>query len=135
MIVKWVDNSSVLLISNYVGIEPLGVIQRWSKESKGMKDISCPHIVIMYNKRMGRVNVEDMLLALYRIEVKIKRWYITVFWHLIDICKVNGWLLYHRHCKQLDVPVAKEKSFLEFSTEIAVALINAGKATPNKGRL
>ena len=134
VVVKWVDNSSVLLISNYVGIELLGVIQRWNKDSKAMKDISCPRIVIMYNKSMGGVDLADMLLALYRIEVKTKRWYITVFWHLVNICKVNGWLLYRRHCKQLDVPEAKQKSFLEFSTEIAVALINAGKATPNKSR-
>ena len=70
MVVKWVDDSSVLLISIYVGIKPLAVMKRWSKESKAMKDISCPHIVIMYSKIMGGVHLAGMPTALYRIEVK-----------------------------------------------------------------
>ena len=73
MVVKWVDNCSVLLISNYVGMESLGAIQRWSKDSNAMKDRSFPRIVIMYDKSMGGVDLADMLLALYRIEVKTKR--------------------------------------------------------------
>ena len=45
---------------------------------------------------------------------------------------MNG--LCHCHCKQLDVQGGKQNSFLDFSTERAVAPIDAGKATPNKGR-
>ncbi|XP_065055887.1 piggyBac transposable element-derived protein 2-like isoform X2 [Rhopilema esculentum] len=134
IVVKWVDNSTVLLVSNYVGVEQIGAIERWSKESKARKDIPCPYIVIMYNKSMGGVDLADMLIALYRIEVKTKRWYIKVFWHLVDICKVNGWLLYRRHSRQLGLPAAKQKPFLQFCTEIATALINIKKA-PQSSRL
>ena len=88
----------------------------------------------MYNKSMGGVDLADMLIALYRIEVKTKRWFIKVFWHLVDICKVNGWLLYRRHSRQLGLPGAKQKPFLQFCTEIATALINIKKA-PQSSRL
>ena len=47
---------------------------------------------------------------------------------------MNGWPLYRSHCEQLNVPEAEQRSFLEFSTEVALALINPGKATPNKSR-
>ena len=42
--VKWVGNITVLLVSNYVGIEPIGAIERWSKESKARKDIRCYYV-------------------------------------------------------------------------------------------
>ena len=38
------------LTSNFVGIEPLGEIERWSKQDKIRKNIQYPLIVIVYNK-------------------------------------------------------------------------------------
>ena len=51
---------------------------------------------------MGGVDLADMLISLYRVKVKTKRWYIKVFWHLIDISKVNAWNLYRRHFAQYE---------------------------------
>ena len=47
---------------------------------------------------MGGADLVDMLTKLYRIEVKTIRLCIKVFWHVIDIDKVNSWLLYRCHC-------------------------------------
>ena len=74
IIIKWLDNSVVQLTSNYVGINPLGTIERWVKKDGERKEIPCPQIVKAYNKSMGGVDLADMLIALYRIEVKTKRW-------------------------------------------------------------
>ena len=89
IITKWVDNSTMQLTSNFVGIEPIGEIERWSKEDKIRKKVPCPQIVISYNQSIGGVDLADMLISLYRIPIKTHRWYIKVFWHLIDIAKVN----------------------------------------------
>ena len=89
-VAKWLDNKVVLVASNYIGIEPMGTITRWDKSENKHKDIQCPSIVLSYNKSMGGVDLVDMLISLYRIKVKTKRWYIKVLWHLIDICKVNA---------------------------------------------
>ena len=51
---------------------------------------------------MGGVDLADMLISLYRVKVKTKRWHIKVFWHLIDISKVNAWNLYRRHFAQYE---------------------------------
>ena len=134
IIVKWVDNSVVQLTSNFIGIEPMSEITRWCKKEKVRKQIPCPQIVKQYNKSMGGVDLADMLLALYRIPCKTKRWYKKVFWHLVDIAKVNAWILYCRHFKQYNYPQNKKKSLLIFSTDIAHALIFANKVAPNSSR-
>ena len=93
VLVKWVDNSTVTLVSNYVRIGPQSDIEIWCSEKKERCEVQCPRIVYIYNKKMGGVDLADMLISLYRIQVKTKRWYIKIFWHLVDICKVNAWLL------------------------------------------
>ncbi len=70
VLVKWVDNSTVTLVSNYVGIEPQGVIERWCSEKKERCEVQCPRIVYIYNKEMGGVDLADMLISLYHIQVK-----------------------------------------------------------------
>ncbi len=60
------------------------------------------------NFGMGGVDLADMLIARYRIAVKPHRWYIKVFWHYVDICKVNAWLLYRRDCNSLEISKKKK---------------------------
>ena len=105
----------------------MGTINRWDKKSKSRKDISCPQIILAYNKNMGGVDFVDMLIALYRIKIKTRRWYIKIFWHLVDICKVNAWNMYRRHCQQKGVANRKMMSLLQFSRQLASALIHANK--------
>lgn len=133
IIVKWVDNSVVQLASNFVGVEPMGMIERWERVPKERKSIECPNIVSVYNKNMGGVDLADMLIALNRIESKTTRWYIKVFWHFIDIAKVNSWLLYCRHHSQHGTPSKNVKGLKAFSLELAEALISANNA-PKRGR-
>ena len=45
---------------------------------------------------------------------KTKHQYIKVFWHLIDICKVNGWAFNRRQCKQLAI----QKMFCNFVSSL-----------------
>ena len=134
VIVKLVDNSVVQLASNFIGIEPMSEIQRWCKKEKVRKQIPCPQIVKQYNKSMGGVDLADMLIALYRIPCKTKRWYQKIFWHLMDMAKVNAWILYRRHFEQNGYPKKEQKSMLVFSSEIAHALIHADKVAPNSSR-
>ena len=79
---------------------------------------------------MGGVDLGDMLIALYRIPCKTKRWYQKVFWHLVDTTKVNAWLLYRRQYQQYENATKNQKSLLVFSSEMAEALIHSNKVTP-----
>ena len=80
---------------------------------------------------MGGVNLADMLLSLYRIPCKTKRWYQKIFWHLIDMAKINAWILYRRHFRQNGKSHKDQKSLLQFSPD---ALIIANKVNPYSSR-
>ena len=129
IIVKWLDNNVVQLCSNFVSVCPMETIEQWVKKDQARKKIPCPQIAKAYNKSMGGVNLADMLISLYHVGVKTRRWYIKVFWHLVDIAKVNAWILYGHHYKEYGLPGNKNKSLLIFSQEIAEGLIHANKAT------
>ena len=43
-----------------------------------------------------------MLVHLYRIPMKSKRWYMRLFGYALDLCVVNAWLSYRRDCKEHD---------------------------------
>ena len=82
---------------------------------------------------MGGVDLADMLIALYRIAVKTKRWYLKIFWHCVDIAKVNAWLLYRRHCDELGIAKRNQMSLLNFILATADALILANKSALTPG--
>ncbi len=124
-IVKWYDNKAVLLASSFIGPDPVDRCRRWSKEKKVYVEADRPHIVKMYNNNMGGVDLADMFAALYRIEIRPRRWYLRILYYLIDLSVVNGWLLYRRHLTQ-----KQEKKYmplLVFRAQVADALIKVGK--------
>ena len=89
--------------SNFVGVHPVGSVERWCSNEKARKELICPRIVIFSNKGMGGVDLADMLIALYWIAVETKGWYLKMSWHWVDIAKVSAWLFYRRHCDQLGI--------------------------------
>ncbi|XP_046383469.1 piggyBac transposable element-derived protein 2-like [Ischnura elegans] len=128
-VLKWLDNKPVYLISNFVGAHPVENVRRWSVAEKRYIDVPQPNIVRAYNKHMGGVDKQDMLLELYRTNLKGKRYYLRVIFHFIDLSVVNAWLLYRRHCEQL-----KEKymPLIEFKLSVAHALLYFGPNISNK---
>lgn len=122
--VKWYDNKAVHIISSFVGIEPVNTVQRWSVQEKKYVEVPRPYLVDRYNKYMGGVDLNDMLVALYRMDIGVKRYYLRIFYGLIDISIVNAWLLYRKCCQN------KGKNFkimplLAFKADIGHALISA----------
>jgi hypothetical protein len=42
-----------------------------------------------YNCHMGEVDLQDMLVALYRTNIGVKRYYLRIVFHLLDMCVVK----------------------------------------------
>lgn len=59
-----------------------------------------------------------------------------MLWHLVDIAKVNAWLLYRRHYDQKNLPVEKRFTLLSFTMQLAKGLLRANKSLqkPSRGR-
>ena len=59
VVTSWYDSKRVLMISNFVGKEPVGKCTRYIRKE-------CPAAVELYNNFMAGVDKSDMMLALYR---------------------------------------------------------------------
>ncbi|XP_048859480.1 piggyBac transposable element-derived protein 3-like [Brienomyrus brachyistius] len=55
-VVKWYDNRSVSLLSNYIGAHPVTKVDRWDGKQKKIIQVPCPAVVREYNKNMGGVD-------------------------------------------------------------------------------
>ncbi|CAK6978168.1 unnamed protein product%2C partial [Scomber scombrus] len=81
-VVKWYDNRSVTLLSDYIGASPVKEVERWDRKQKVNIKVPCPAVVKEYNKNMGGVDLLDSLIALYRNKIRSKKW----FHRLISTC-------------------------------------------------
>lgn len=76
---------------------------------------------------MGGVDLTDMLIALYRTNLKTHKWYKAIFSQMFDICVNNAWLNYRTNCHTF-----KYKHIImnlkEFRMNIAIALSLKNKA-------
>lgn len=125
-VVKWVDNQCVNLVSSYCADEPINTIMRYDKQTHQKQPVSCPHIIKQYNKKMGGVDKADMLIALYRIGMRSHKWYMNIFYQLLDIALNNAWLMYRRDCDDCG---DKARPLKPFRMYIANALLNTDKQT------
>lgn len=131
--VKWYDNKPVHVVSSFCSAEPVEEVRRWSARCKRYIDVSRPHIVGEYNKYMGGVDLNDMLVALYRMDIGTKKYYLRIFYGLIDICIVNAWLLYRRSSPEKQQ--REIMSLLSFKTHIAQGLLTtSGIVSLKRGR-
>ena len=57
-----------------------------------------------------------------------------MFFHCVDIAKINGWLMYRRYCEQVGVQKRNIKPLLEFTRELSEGVMNAGETKLILGR-
>ena len=96
-VVRWFDSGAMQLTSTHSATEPVATVQRWGKKSRSYISVTCPAIAGEYNQFMGGVDLFDMLMSLYRIDHRSKKWYRRIFYWSIHLGTVNGWLIYRRH--------------------------------------
>jgi len=100
--------------------EPLLTIDRWSKKDQSRVKVQCQNIIKEYNKYMGGVDLADMLLALYRIDRRSKKYYNRIIYYLFGVCTINAWIVYKHN-------TGFKMSLSEFTQELSFSLMRAGK--------
>ena len=92
--VKWMDNRSVLMFSNFLNSTESTVSRRQSKSAEKIQ-VPCPEIVVAYNKFMGGVDLMDQKKITYEVDRKLKVKYdLRVFFDLMDIAVNNAHCVY-----------------------------------------
>lgn len=130
VLVKWMDNRSVVLASNFVGGGNEDTVSRWDKNEKKYIDIPRPEIVKLYNYSMGGVDLLDQMIASYRIYIRSRKWTLRMIFHAVDLAVVNSWFEYKRDCNRLGVPKKSRMGLLDFRFRLAECLVKVGKAMP-----
>ena len=92
---KWMDNRSVILLSNYHNPSVVQEINRRVKGSKEKVKVSCPAVIREYNTYMGGVDLCDQMKVSYEVDRRSKvRFYLRVFFDFLDISVVNWKTVY-----------------------------------------
>ena len=94
---KWMDNKSVILLSNYHDPKSVRDIDRQVKGSKEKVKISCPTVIHEYNQHMGGVDLCDQMKVSYQVDRRSKfRFYLGIFFDFLDIGVVNSKIIYDK---------------------------------------
>lgn len=75
-----------------------------------------PTVVVDYNNHMSGIDRADQIMSYYPMPRKCMRWYIKVFFHLVDICLWNSNYLYNLQISKI--------SHLEFRRQIISSLLD-----------
>lgn len=70
VLVKWTDNRSVVMASNFVGVGNEDTVSKWDKKEKCYINVRRPEVVKLYNHSMGGVDLLDQMISLYRIYIR-----------------------------------------------------------------
>ena len=94
---KWMDNKSVILLSNYHGPRSVRNIDRGVKGSKEKVKVSCPTVIHEYNQHIGGVDLCDQMKVSYQVDRRSKfRFYLRIFFDFLYIGVVNSKTIYDK---------------------------------------
>ncbi|GBP20810.1 PiggyBac transposable element-derived protein 4 [Eumeta japonica] len=111
------DTKEVLFLTN--AFHPNVNITSVTRTQKdGTKtDVGCPAVVKQYTKRMGGVDHFDHIKGTYSVGRRSRRWWLRIFYFLLDACITNAFILYSKNSNSTKL------SNLEFRIALARGLI------------
>lgn len=124
VVVKWMDNKSVLVASNCTSADETTLVKRWNKNISAYTDVTAPKTIAYYNKHMGGVDILDQSMEYYRTFMKTRKWTLKVILHFFDLAVCNAWRLYKLECAAAKIPSNKVMDLLEFRMQVADGLTN-----------
>lgn len=121
----WMDTKLVNILSTAYHPKKKVTCKRTQKDGS-RQEISCPLGVVEYTKRMGGVDRFDQKRGTYPVARRSRRWWMRIFYFLIDAAITNAHILYSRR-------VQYPMNNLQFRTTLGRNLI--GNFTSRKKRV
>lgn len=116
LFVKWTDNNIVTVGSTCHGVYPTSNVKRYSQAEKKFIQVTRPHVVGEYNKNMGGTDLMDQNISAYRIGIRSKKWWWSIFTWLLDAAINNSWIIYKKNnigMSQLDFRRSIAQAYLK----------------------
>jgi len=112
LVAKWHDNAVVSVVSNCHGVKPFHNAARWSGKEKRQLSVTVSDVIHQYKRYIGGTDLMDRNISNYRITIRMKKWWWSVFSFLLSSSVVNAWCL-HRLVK------TDKLDLLNFTRQIA----------------
>ena len=130
LFVQWRDNKIVNFLSTmHTKSKEMFYCKRRSKVGNKFQklDVEQPRLVRDYNKYMAGVDRSDQVIGKYNTLRKTDKYWKTIFYHLLDIARVNSYILYKEHTgnkgmKQLDFNVQLIKQLCNIPEDAPVPI-------------
>lgn len=81
-------------MSSFAGKNHMDTAERFDHDSKTVIQIPRPYSISIYNKFLGGVDMSDRMVAHYPHALKNKKFYLRIFFHLLNVAIVNAWVVY-----------------------------------------
>ena len=124
LVLQWLDNKVVSMLTTIENANDSLQVKRKTRTAGvwSTKVIRQPQAIATYNKYMNAVDRSDQKLATNNVLRKCIKWWKTLFFHLIDIAVVNGFILFQEHQAQFpdveELHRPSEFSLVHFREEI-----------------
>jgi hypothetical protein len=77
VLVGWKDNGVYMASNKFTGESPT-TCSRYSRKDKKKIQVPIPEMFIKYNGGMGGVDLLDMMVAVYRVRYRIRKWWFPI---------------------------------------------------------
>lgn len=127
--IVWQDTKEVLLLTTafHPKVE-VTTVQRTQKNGT-REAVSCPMVVKEYTKRMGGVDRFDQVKGTYAVGRRSKRWWLRIFYFLVDASLTNSFILYSLTSR------VEKLTNLEFRVAVARGLIGGYSSRKRRSSL
>lgn len=126
-VTRWLDNKLVHVMSSYAGKEPLDKVNRYDRVQKKVIEVKRPYAISEYNKFMGGIDLNDRMVAHYPHGLKNKKFYLRIFYHILNVAIVNAWIVQNTVLKS-------EMSLVDFKIDICQTIFDMCKSVKKRGR-
>ena len=96
---QWIDSKPVSMLTTLYSANEQVSCKRRTKQRGEYSELTLPQpfAIHEYNQYMNGLDRSDQMLTCHNVSRKCKRWWKTLFFHLIDIAIVNSFILFQRY--------------------------------------
>lgn len=76
-----------------------------------------------YKRHLGGVDLLDSNISRHKIFTTSEKWFISLFYHVLDMTLAKGWTLYRRKASSTPIPDEKMTLFFIFAERLYYALV------------
>lgn len=110
---KWYDKRVVHMLTS---VGTANMTETGKTDFKTGDKIMKPACIIQYNSKMGAIDKVDMQVSFVECARKTLKWYKKVYFHMIDLCLYNSYILYQ-------IKTGRKPSFSSFRLQIVTQMI------------